>query len=145
VAHPDLTRARYDLQAVSQLAVTLQERDPPLGIVTLLGEHDAFSSTRLENELAVLVDGGLGTVVDLREATFIDSQTLSVLLAARHRAEEAALGYTVVLPEEGGNTQVHRLLDLTGLKGAFAVYPSVAAASSAARDGVFEATHVRTR
>jgi anti-anti-sigma factor len=130
---------------VSQIAVTLQERDPPLGIVSLLGEHDAFSSTRLENELAVLVDGGLGTVVDLREATFIDSQTLSVLLASRHRAEEAALGYTVVLPDEGGSTQVHRLLDLTGLKGAFALYSSLAAASAAAREGVSGSGHVHTR
>jgi anti-anti-sigma factor len=120
---------------VSQLSVTLQRRDPALGVVGLHGEHDGYSSTRLDNELAVLLDGGFGVVVDLSDATFIDSQTLSVLLATRHRAQESDLGFTVVLPDEG-HVHVHRLLDVTGLKAAFAIFESVPDACAAARSGV---------
>ena len=91
---------------MSQLSVTLQRRDPPLGVV-----------------------------VDLSDATFIDSQTLSVLLATRHCAQESDLGFTVVLPDEG-HVQVHRLLDVTGLKAAFAVFAALSEACDAARSGV---------
>lgn len=119
---------------MSLISVTLEKRDPALGIVALQGEHDAYSSTRLENELAVLLDGRFGVVLDLTEATFIDSQTLSVLLATRHRAEEAQLGFAVVLPAEG-HVHLHRRLDVTGLKAAFAVYDSVGEAAEAARAG----------
>jgi anti-anti-sigma factor len=127
---------------VSQLSVTLQDRDPPLGVVSLHGEHDSFSSSRLENELAVLLDGGYGVVVDLTDASFIDSQTLSVLLATRHRAEDAEAGFTVVLPDDG-HVHLHRLLDVTGLKGAFALYESQAEAAAAAREGASGAGRTR--
>jgi anti-anti-sigma factor len=116
------------------IAVSLQEQDPEVGVVTLIGEHDAFSSTRLENELAGLLDDGLRIVVDLRDATFIDSQTLSVLLGARHQAEEAVLGFALVLSDDR-YTQIHRLLDLTRLGGAFAVLPTIERAIAAVRAG----------
>src|SRR6266536_2911658 len=117
---------------MAPISVTLQQRDPPVGVVTLIGEHDAFSATRLENELAVLLDDGTGVVVDLRDASFIDSQTLSVLLSARRQAEEADLGFTLVLSNDA-YTQVHRLLDLTGLGAAFAAFPTLEEASRAVR------------
>jgi anti-anti-sigma factor len=126
---------------MSQLSVTLRRRDPPLGVVGLHGEHDAYSSTRLEHELAVLLDGGFGVVVDLSDATFIDSQTLSVLLGNRHRADETQLGFTVVLPDEG-HVHVHRLLDVTGLRSAFALFDSLPEAREAARSGVAGAGRV---
>jgi anti-anti-sigma factor len=116
------------------ISVSLQEQDPGVGVVTLIGEHDAFSSGRLENELAVLVDDGLRIVVDLRDATFIDSQTLSVLLRARYQAEQAALGFALVLSEDR-YTQVNRLLDLTRLGAAFAVFPTIERATAAVRAG----------
>jgi len=119
---------------MAQITVTLERRDPPVGVVALLGDHDVASSRRLENELAVLLDDGIGVVADLRETTFIDSQTLSVLLSARHQAEEAALGFALVLPHEE-STQVNRLLDQTGLRDAFAAFTSIDRARSAAHAG----------
>jgi anti-anti-sigma factor len=127
---------------MAPIAVTLQEQDPQVGVVSLVGEHDAFSAQRLENELAILLDDGLRIVVDLREATFIDSQTLSVLLGARHQAEEAALGFALVL-SENAYTQVHRFLDLTHLGNAFAIYPTLERAIAAARVGRTGAGRVR--
>jgi anti-anti-sigma factor len=126
------------------ISVTLQQRDPPVAVVTLFGEHDAFSSTRLENELALLLDEAVGIAVDLREATFLDSQTLSVLLAARHQAEEGSVGFALVLANDD-YTQVHRLLDLTGLKTAFAIFPMLDPATAAVRAGESGAGHVRAR
>jgi anti-anti-sigma factor len=119
---------------MAPISVSLQERDPPVGVVTLTGEHDAASATRLENELAVLADAGVRVVVDLSGASFIDSQTLSVLLAARHQADEADLSFALVLPDDD-RTQIHRLLDLTGLRPAFAVFATLAEASGAAQSG----------
>ncbi len=129
---------------MAPISVTVQQRDPPVGVVTLVGEHDAFSATRLENELAVLLDDGTGVVVDLRDATFIDSQMLSVLLSARHQAENADLGFALVLPDET-YTQVHRLLDLTGLGAAFATFPTLDEASASVRTGYTGAGRVRAR
>jgi anti-anti-sigma factor len=129
---------------MAPIAVSLLQHDPPVGVVTLFGEHDAASSVRLENELALLLDDGVGIVVDLREASFIDSDTLSVLLAARHQAQEADLGFALVLPSEQ-HTQVHRLLDLTGLGASFAAFRAVDEASRAVRAGHAGADRVRTQ
>ena len=126
------------------ISVSLQEQDPGVGVVTLIGEHDAFSSGRLENELAVLLDDGLRIVVDLRDATFIDSQTLSALLGARYEAEQGALGFALVLSEDR-YTQVHRLLDLTRLGGAFAVFPTIERATAAVRAGEAGGGRIRAR
>jgi anti-anti-sigma factor len=128
---------------MGQILVSLQKRDLPVGIVTLVGEHDSLSSTRVANEIAVLLDDGVGVVVDLREATFVDSETLSALLAARHAAEAASLGFTLVLSNRA-STQVDGLLDLTGLRGAFATFPTLEAATAAARAGDSGADRVRS-
>jgi len=114
------------------ISVTLL--DPEVAVVKLAGEHDVFSSTRLENELAVLLDEGRRVVVDLRDASFIDSQTLSVLLGGRHRCEQESLGFALVLSLDR-YTQVHRLLDLTHLRRTFVVFPTIERAAEAVRDG----------
>ena len=120
---------------MAPISVTLSRRDPPAAVVALVGEHDAYSSARLENEFAVLLDEGRRLVVDLRDTTFVDSTTLSVLLGARHGAEQASLGFALVLPERE-YTQVHRILDLTGLVSAFATYYRLDDALAAVRAGV---------
>jgi anti-anti-sigma factor len=119
---------------MAPISVTLERQDPPVGIVTLQGEHDAYSAPRVESELALLLDEGLRVVIDLTEATFIDSQSLSVLLSARHQAERAQLGFALALPD-GTYTQVHRILDMTGLGAWFATAPTLAGAIDAARAG----------
>ena len=119
---------------MAPISVTLAPRDPPAAVVALVGEHDAYSAGRLENELGVLLNDGRRIVVDLRDAEFIDSTTLSALLRGRQRAEKAALGFTIVLAGHE-YTQVHQLLDLTGLGPAFAIFPTLDDALAAARSG----------
>ena len=119
---------------MAPISVTLAPRDPPAAVVALVGEHDAYSAGRLEGELGVLLDEGRRVVVDLRDTEFIDSTTLATLLAARRVAEQASLGFTIVLPQRN-YTQVNQLLDLTGLESAFAIYDTLDAALAAARGG----------
>jgi anti-sigma B factor antagonist len=119
---------------MTPISVSLQQADSPAGVVALSGEQDSYSAPRLENELYALLDEAMAVVVDLTETTFLDSQSLSILLAARHQAEQSSLGFTVVLPREP-YTQVHRILEITGLIRTFAVHPDSAAALAAARSG----------
>jgi anti-sigma B factor antagonist len=118
----------------SPISVTLAPRDPPAAVVALVGEHDAYSSQRLENELGLLLDEGRRVVVDLRDTEFVDSTTLAVLLGARRQAEQAALGFTIVLPPRE-YTQVRQILELTRLGSAFASYGTLDEALTAARSG----------
>jgi anti-anti-sigma factor len=118
---------------MAPISVTI-EREHPIGIVTLVGEHDAYSADRIANEIEVLLGAGIAVVVDLAEATFVDSQTLSALLSARHQADAANLGFTLVLPEDTF-TQVHRILRMTGLASWFATYPSLPKARDGALSG----------
>jgi len=119
---------------MAPISVTLARRDPPAAVVALVGEHDAYSSPRLENELTVLLDERHRVVVDLRDTSFIDSTTLSVLLAARRRAEESSLGFALVLRDRD-YTQVHQILDLTGLASAFDIFGQLDDALAAVRGG----------
>jgi anti-anti-sigma factor len=119
---------------MAPISVTLARRDPAAAAVALVGEHDAYSSHRLDSELAVLLEDGVHIVVDLRDATFIDSTTLGVLLSARTRAERAGLGFALVLPADE-RAQVHHILDLTRLGRLFAGFTSIDDALRAARAG----------
>jgi anti-anti-sigma factor len=83
-------------------------------VVELKGEHEAYTASKLERELANLVDEGYAVVVDLRRASFIDSKTAGLLLAAHRRAQAKGTPFRVVLGEETG-WAVRRLLDLTRL------------------------------
>jgi anti-anti-sigma factor len=99
-----------------------------------VGEHDAYSSHRLESELSSLLDEGVRVVVDLRDASFMDSTTLGVLLAERQRAERTGLGFALVLPPDE-HAQVRHLLELTRLGRVFASFTSLDDALQAARSG----------
>jgi anti-anti-sigma factor len=119
---------------MAPISVTLAPRDPPAAVVGLVGEHDTYSAPRIESELGMLLDDGRAIVVDLREAEFIDSTTLSTLLGARRRAEASGLGFALVLSERD-YTQVNQLLDLTRLGASFAIFGKLEDALAAVRAG----------
>jgi anti-anti-sigma factor len=119
---------------MAPISVTIEREHPSVGIITLVGEHDAYSAGRVANEIEVLIEAGMPVVIDLTEATFVDSQTLSALLSARHHADTLNLGFTLVLPDDRF-TQVHRILRMTGLASWFATYPSLSEALEGARTG----------
>jgi len=128
---------------MASISVTLAFRDPPAAVVTLVGEHDAYSAERLEAELGVLLDEGRHVVVDLRDTEFIDSSTLAVLLAARRGAEQSSLGFTLALGDRE-YSQVNQLLELTRLGSSFAICPTLDQALAAAREGHTAGSSVRS-
>ena len=119
---------------MAPIAVTTDRADPPVAIVELTGDHDGLDAHRIEQELARLHDAGLPIVVDLLRATFVDSSTLSALLTAQRRAEEASLGFALAL-DDATSLQVHRIFSTTGLESAFVVAPTREEAIAAARQG----------
>jgi anti-sigma B factor antagonist len=122
------------LKIMAPISVTLARRDPPAAVVALVGEHDAYSAERLESELTALLDEGQRIVVDLRDTAFIDSTTLSVLLGARLDAEKSSLGFALLLSDRH-YTQIHQILELTGLGPTFAIFGKLDAALRAVRSG----------
>ena len=83
-------------------------------VVSLRGEHEAYTADKLARQIAGLLSEGLSVTIDLREATFIDSTVVGVLIAAQRRAEEHRLGFELVLGRDTG-WPVRRMLEVTGL------------------------------
>ncbi|HEV7641727.1 MAG TPA: STAS domain-containing protein [Gaiellaceae bacterium] len=83
-------------------------------VVVLRGEHEAYTAGKLAKHLTALLAEGVAVTVDLREATFIDSTVVGVLIAAHRRAQEAELGFVLRVGGETG-WPVRRLLEVTGL------------------------------
>jgi anti-anti-sigma factor len=99
-------------------------------VVTLVGEHDAFGAETLKRELDSLLESGRPIVVDLGEATFIDSATVGVLLTAYRRVEAEGLSLGLVLPMSAGR-YVRQLIETAKLDTVFPIHDSIAAALEA--------------
>ena len=83
-------------------------------VIKLSGEHEAYSADKLARNLSALIAEGVPVTVDLRQATFIDSTVVGVLLGAHRRAREAELELVLLLGSETG-WPVRRMLEVTGL------------------------------
>jgi anti-anti-sigma factor len=80
-----------------------------LWLLKLVGEHDLASRGSLDEALARIASTGTTVVIDLLEATFIDSTVIGRIAAADERGENILL----VVPKSG---MVRRLLDMVGLR-----------------------------
>lgn len=99
---------------MGQLHVDTSE--PGTAVVLLEGEHELFTSAKLQRQLEGLIDQGLALVVDLSATTFVDSSVVAVLLRARRRAREAGTDFAVVMDDSTGRP-VRRMFEITGLAG----------------------------
>jgi anti-anti-sigma factor len=88
--------------------------EPGVAIVVLEGEHELFSAPKLQRQLEGLIGEGLALVIDLTEATFLDSSAVAVLLRARERADEAGVPFSIVVDDSTGEP-VRRMFEITGL------------------------------
>jgi anti-anti-sigma factor len=88
--------------------------EPGVAIVVLEGEHELFNAPKLRRQLEGLIGEGLGVVIDLTQATFLDSSVVAVLLRARERAEAAGVPLSIVLDDSTGEP-VRRMFEITGL------------------------------
>ena len=83
-------------------------------VVALKGEHEAYTADKLARHLSTLLTERIDVTVDLRQALFIDSTVVGVLMAANNRAQEAGVDFRLVVGDETG-WPVRRLLEVTGL------------------------------
>ena len=88
--------------------------------VALRGEHEAYTADKLAKQITALLDEGVGVTVDLRQASFIDSTVVGVLIAGLRRAEDRGLQLELLLGRETG-WPVRRMLEVTGLEAQFHV------------------------
>ena len=100
-----------------------------VGVVTFTGELDMLQAHALRNQLLGAVrNEDLGLVVDLSEATYIDSAGVSLLFELAERLAERQLRLAVVLSED---SLVDRVLTIVSLDSVVAVERSVDGALAA--------------
>ena len=125
--------------------IALDDSHGDVLVVAVRGEHDIYTAPTLRDRLEEALgtaDGATaptGVIVDLSDATFLDSSILGALLEARRQALERGIGYVVSLgdePEPG----VQRILEITGLVPVFPVVKSREEALEAARSAPTDAS-----
>ncbi|HKX76775.1 MAG TPA: STAS domain-containing protein [Acidimicrobiia bacterium] len=96
-------------------------------VVKVDGEIDLATVEQLESAVdQALRSGATQLVIDLTGVTFLDSTGLRALLQTHGRMSD--LGGSLALVLNGG--PVERLLDIAGVAGTFAVYPSLEAVTN---------------
>jgi anti-sigma B factor antagonist len=110
------------------------EREEYAAVVVLEGEQESYQSTRLEPQLDALLREGVPIVVDLSEATFVDSTTIAVLLAAQGRAQRGGSGFVLEM-DESTAVYARRIFEITGLEALFSIRGTRREAVTAALTG----------
>jgi anti-sigma B factor antagonist len=91
-------------------------------VVAASGEVDLYTAPELERALtAPLTAGATQLVVDLTEATFVDSTALHVLLRAARHLDGAGGELIAVVPDPN----VRRVFEITGFDRLFSIVSSV--------------------
>ena len=110
--------------------VDLDHRDS-IGIARLSGDVDIVEATTLRKQLLGAVHNqDLGLVVDLSEASYIDSVGVSLLFELAERLTDRQLRFAVVMPEGG---IVQRVLTIVHLDSVAEVHPRLDDAVAALR------------
>ena len=87
---------------------------PGFSVITLRGDSDAFVAPRIRSDLATALASEAPLVVDLTQATFIDSTIVGVLLEGLAECEKLERPLLLLLPDDAA-PEVHRLFEITGL------------------------------
>jgi anti-sigma B factor antagonist len=91
-------------------------------VIALSGEHDVSTSRELDVAVQHAVEAGLGVVVDLSDATFIDSAILRALVAGHRAAAATGVAGLVVVAPSG--SVAARLFELVHASELLSVAPS---------------------
>ena len=93
-------------------AMTIRtRREPGCVIVTVAGETDIVTASRLRDRLIALAAGGRPLVADLDQVSFIDATGLGALAGAARGAADHGVSLHVVCDQP----QTRRLFRVTGL------------------------------
>jgi anti-sigma B factor antagonist len=95
------------------------EDDDRVAVIAVHGQADLHTAPELRTAIAGAIDGGAnGVVVDLSEATFVDSMTLGVLLGAVKRLRPSGGKVTIVCVDP----HVRRIFEITLLDRVFSIH-----------------------
>lgn len=112
--------------------VEVSDLSDRLSLVEVHGQADLHTASDLRNALSGAIDrGAVQVVVDLSEATFIDSMTLGVLLGAVKRLRPAGGAVSVVCRDP----HIRRIFEITLLDRIFTLYPDRQSAVDGAGGG----------
>jgi len=96
-----------------------EEVDSETHVIELGGEVDLYTAPEFKERLVQLIeDGKKRIVVDLSEATFIDSTTLGVLVGGIKRLRPEGGSLTLVCSDEN----ITKIFEITGLDRVFAIH-----------------------
>lgn len=112
---------------MAEFRLDVERTSESRAVVSVAGDVDLHSAPALRTRLTALASEGVThVIVDLTEATFLDSMALGVLLGAKkHLAGvNADLALVVATPELG------RIFEITMLDRVFEIYPTRAAAAA---------------
>lgn len=108
----------------------LSRRTPGHTVLAVSGELDLATTSALRDRIAgVLEDAATPVIIDLSGVTFCDATGLALLVDVKRRAQAHALTVSLAGPRRN----VSKLLRITGLDQAFAMYPSVTTAKLGVR------------
>ena len=113
-----------------QPAVEAIRHSPDVAVLVIHGQADLHTAPELREQLhGVIDDGAFHVVVDLTDATFVDSMTLGVLLGAvkRLRPHGGKVSVVCVSPH------IRRIFEITLLDRVFALHETLDDAQQAAR------------
>jgi anti-anti-sigma factor len=91
---------------------------PGLTIVAVSGEVDLAIAPVMDSQISAALGEASDIVVDLSDATFLDSVALGVLTWALEACEEAGRNLFLVVSDQ----RVLRVFELTGLTSSFAIF-----------------------
>jgi anti-sigma B factor antagonist len=101
-------------------------------VLALHGEADMRIASELQDRLGEVIDeGSVAVVLDLSDASFLDSTTLGVLLGAMKRLRARGGRFRIVAPK----AEIRRIFELTLLDRVFELDRSRREALAAAGDG----------
>jgi anti-sigma B factor antagonist len=101
--------------------VDIEQLDGDIKAFTLRGELDHATAPELRNPLEEAIDqGGRAFLIDLSDCSFIDSTGLSVIVNARSRVLDDSQGGRFEIC--CADSQIRRLLEITGIDRAFGVH-----------------------
>ena len=90
-----------------------------IGVIAVHGQADLHTAPELRSAISAALDGGAaGLVIDLSEATFIDSMTLGVLLGAVKRLRPSGGKVGIVCAD----SHIRRIFEITLLDRVFSLH-----------------------
>jgi len=113
---------KTDTYSTDEPTVDLRWPRPETALIVLGGEHDLATAPRLQETVDEALASCRNLIVDISDATFIDSSTIATFVRAKDRAERSGGRFNLVL---GTAAIVERALEVSGVIPVLRVVPTV--------------------